>query len=633
MMTRTEQDQAIKDMEEALNAFYRSAVAIGNHPFIEFAGLMNEYIKACAIARDKGIDFSDCNTHSGKELPMEPYQIEYVNEKLECIFTGRSFAQNPTLGNNGRIHDVRFAVSNDGGKTGVAWRQSVHEAFEYLDKQNVNSVDDYAVVAVRSDKYVNPKGTDPVMFGVVQDIMGAGDAAIEERDEWRRWAVDQASKAGVSCDHFASEDVPLKYKELRDRIGKVWAGRNKIDIQVVRDDSIPAFGGWKAGSLREGTPTVLLNLSTCFLDPFIVNNDREERMPMSVDEKRWILISTILHEVGHALQEMFYMEFEEDRLEEIVQTYEKDQARTLFETYSSTFYAIRRAVLMSAEDMRLRFGEMSPEEVRAVRAVLEHILAKSTEINDAPQAAIIKGSGDLYYANYGEWTDRPWLCAILSHREAELIINGQLKSEPGVRALLFPARQQNEVLVKKDRDDRGPFTLQQPQNVDPGTGWFLLPEGTPLQPGDGFLHPDYSFWTDYECRPAIFQKDTGKETAHTWPWRRRQKISPEDARKLEAASSSKDQEEMEADPSVLLAGLSYATILNLRSSDPDSLRVEAGGPSQKGKYAGWITTLDGRAIVNTEATFDTSKEAEVHMHKIIAAARKGKPDTEGSSNA
>ena len=26
----------------------------------------------------------------GHELPMAPHQIDYVNEKLECIFTGRS---------------------------------------------------------------------------------------------------------------------------------------------------------------------------------------------------------------------------------------------------------------------------------------------------------------------------------------------------------------------------------------------------------------------------------------------------------------------------------------------------------------------------------------------------------------
>lgn len=44
---------------------------------------------------------------------------------------------------------VIFAVSNDGGKTGVAWREDVHAALAYLDLQNACGPTDYCVVAVR----------------------------------------------------------------------------------------------------------------------------------------------------------------------------------------------------------------------------------------------------------------------------------------------------------------------------------------------------------------------------------------------------------------------------------------------------------------------------------------------------
>jgi len=37
-------------MAQASGAFYAAAIRIGNHPFIEFTGLMNEYIKICADA-------------------------------------------------------------------------------------------------------------------------------------------------------------------------------------------------------------------------------------------------------------------------------------------------------------------------------------------------------------------------------------------------------------------------------------------------------------------------------------------------------------------------------------------------------------------------------------------------------
>ena len=89
MMNATERVTAIAAMKAASDIFYAGAVRIGNHPFIEFCGLMNEYIKACESAHKAGIDFSECSAHSGQPLPMESYMIDYVNEKLHCIFTGR----------------------------------------------------------------------------------------------------------------------------------------------------------------------------------------------------------------------------------------------------------------------------------------------------------------------------------------------------------------------------------------------------------------------------------------------------------------------------------------------------------------------------------------------------------------
>lgn len=89
---RDQQDSGaiILAMKQAADAFYRDAVRIGNHPFIEFAGLMNEYISACSEAEKSGINFTACNIHTGKHLPLHAHQVDYINEKLECIFTGRS---------------------------------------------------------------------------------------------------------------------------------------------------------------------------------------------------------------------------------------------------------------------------------------------------------------------------------------------------------------------------------------------------------------------------------------------------------------------------------------------------------------------------------------------------------------
>ena len=89
MMTPAERDVALQRMDETIKRFYSSARQIGNHPFIEFAGVMMAYLKSCQRAHDAGIDFSECNQHSGQPLPMEAVEITYLNEKLDCIFDGR----------------------------------------------------------------------------------------------------------------------------------------------------------------------------------------------------------------------------------------------------------------------------------------------------------------------------------------------------------------------------------------------------------------------------------------------------------------------------------------------------------------------------------------------------------------
>lgn len=77
----------IEKMHAATSAFYRDAVRIGNHPFIEFTGLMNEYIKLCEEALALGIDFTETSIHGGgAALPMKGHHRRYLEEKLDCIY-------------------------------------------------------------------------------------------------------------------------------------------------------------------------------------------------------------------------------------------------------------------------------------------------------------------------------------------------------------------------------------------------------------------------------------------------------------------------------------------------------------------------------------------------------------------
>lgn len=93
MMSEQERRVALERMDQAIGRFYSAAIQIGNHPFIEFAGVMTAYLKSCQRAHDAGIDFTECNQHAGRELPMESFEVDYLAEKLNCIFGNRIAAQ------------------------------------------------------------------------------------------------------------------------------------------------------------------------------------------------------------------------------------------------------------------------------------------------------------------------------------------------------------------------------------------------------------------------------------------------------------------------------------------------------------------------------------------------------------
>ena len=84
--SKEERLRMLDQMTSLSNAFYIGATRVGCHAYIEFCGLMNEYIKLCQEAEEEDIDWTNANTHSGKVLPVRPHHIQYLAEKLDCIF-------------------------------------------------------------------------------------------------------------------------------------------------------------------------------------------------------------------------------------------------------------------------------------------------------------------------------------------------------------------------------------------------------------------------------------------------------------------------------------------------------------------------------------------------------------------
>jgi len=80
--------ETLERMHAASDHFYDAARRVNCHAFIEFTGLMNEYIQICKDNLDRDIDFRDASAHTGKQLKIMPHQVAYLNEKLQCIFQG-----------------------------------------------------------------------------------------------------------------------------------------------------------------------------------------------------------------------------------------------------------------------------------------------------------------------------------------------------------------------------------------------------------------------------------------------------------------------------------------------------------------------------------------------------------------
>lgn len=76
----------LEKMKAVCQTFYWQAANTGCHTFIEFTGLMNEFIKVCEQSAAAGVDFANASTHTGKPLVVYTYNAAYIVEKLDCIF-------------------------------------------------------------------------------------------------------------------------------------------------------------------------------------------------------------------------------------------------------------------------------------------------------------------------------------------------------------------------------------------------------------------------------------------------------------------------------------------------------------------------------------------------------------------
>jgi hypothetical protein len=81
-------EESLHRMRLAADNFYIAATNTDCHAFVEFTGLLREYCKVCEENLARGIEFRELNGHTSQRMELQPYEIDYFNEKLNCIFQG-----------------------------------------------------------------------------------------------------------------------------------------------------------------------------------------------------------------------------------------------------------------------------------------------------------------------------------------------------------------------------------------------------------------------------------------------------------------------------------------------------------------------------------------------------------------
>lgn len=88
----------------------------------------------------------------------------------------------------------------------------------------------------------------------------------------------------------------------------------EINIKIWRDNSLPAFAAWCAGSL-ESEGAILLNVRAHF--------DAARDLD---DDAFALMMQTLTHEFGHALEEYFGREFDEERVQQLAESYAGEES-------------------------------------------------------------------------------------------------------------------------------------------------------------------------------------------------------------------------------------------------------------------------------------------------------------------
>jgi hypothetical protein len=131
----------------------------------------------------------------------------------------------------------------------------------------------------------------------------------------------------ITCDGIGKEAK----KKIIDRLTKL-----DLTISLKRDDSIPAFGAFFRCEEDHGqTPEIFLNVAGVMLP---VEDEEGNELRQSAEDRTRLIITTLMHEIGHALEAHFRLPINEEHIERACEEWDSayDNSKLLSGNESST---------------------------------------------------------------------------------------------------------------------------------------------------------------------------------------------------------------------------------------------------------------------------------------------------------
>lgn len=100
----------------------------------------------------------------------------------------------------------------------------------------------------------------------------------------------------------------------------------KLELRLKRDDHLPAFGGFLRCECPdpEHNNEIYLNVAG-IMSPVLLDEEGTE-LPQSREDRKRLLITTLMHEFGHALEAHFKIPMNEQAIERACADWERPYA-------------------------------------------------------------------------------------------------------------------------------------------------------------------------------------------------------------------------------------------------------------------------------------------------------------------